>query len=223
MNYSVINNVFIYSKEKEILRVLEGFNIFNISVREQSTVIKSPVESGIRISDNKVIMPRVIKVTGLCDNIRGEIETTKDTRSNINLGFSGVSNVANGVVDYIKGYEFETKQKILSVAKKVYEEIDKMYRERDVINVNGGRRPKTYSISTKGMIYSNMILSDVEQLNDPEHLLTIPVTLTFEELIFLGEQSAIPANSQDCDIILTGSHKEANLVEKISNWTENIF
>lgn len=211
----------------EVERPLEGLRIMNTRVQEKSTTIKSPVESGIRISDNKVAMPRIVTITGICDNLRGPLETTKDTRSNIDVGVpiigGAINNVVNGVVDTVAGYEFETKQSLIVMARRVYENIDKMYRERITVDINGTRRPKTYTISTKGMVYSNMTLVDVEQLNDAEHLLTIPVTLTFEEIIFLGENSIHPAEEQDGDISMGGSVKKGDIINETVDKIKGVF
>jgi hypothetical protein len=217
--WKAVNNVEVYYVESSISlsdiaegslggveTPLYGLRIMNVTVNEQSNIIKSPVESGIRISDNKVRMPSVITITGICDNWRGELETVKDTRSD--------TPIIGGVVDSLMGYSYETEQRMLSMAKKVYESIDKMYHENISINVNGTLRPKTYTISTKGRIYPNMILSGVQQLNDPEHLLVVPVTLTFEELLFLGEENVMPYSPQDGDIFMGGSIKKGNILQE---------
>lgn len=200
----------------EIQKPLRGLRIMKCEVKEHAELNKSPVESGYSICDNKILTPRRITITGICDNLRGELETVKDTRSKINLDVppvgGAISSVANGIVDTVMGYEFETRQKILTTARKVYESIDKMYRqiEKDENDVE----PKLYTISTKGMVYGNMVLVDVEQLTDAKHLLVIPVTLVFEELLMPGRDSTFPLNEQDSEMEMGGSLKKGNILEE---------
>ena len=200
----------------EIQEPLRGLRIMKCDVKEHAELNKSPVESGYRICDNKILTPRRITITGICDNLRGELETVKDTRSKIDLDIplvgGAINSVANGIVDTVMGYEFETRQKILTTARKVYENIDKMYRqiEKDENDVE----PKLYTISTKGMVYGNMVLVDVEQLTDAEHLLVIPVTLVFEELLMPGRNSTFPLNEQDSEMEMGGSLKKGNILEE---------
>ena len=110
------------------------------------------------------------------------------------------------------GYEFETRQKILTTARKVYENIDKMYRQTE--KDENDLESKLYTISTKGMVYGNMVLVDVEQLTDAEHLLVIPVTLVFEELLMPGGKSIFPLNEQDSEMEMGGSLKKGNILEE---------
>lgn len=152
-----------YSGRSIFKNALEGFRILSVNVIEKSTMIESPVESGIRVVDNKVIMPVKIRVSGICDNVRGNIKTELDGKKN------------------------KITQEILTSAKEVYADIYEMLRENDFEETDNGIRPKTYTIATKGLIYRNMVLTEVSQVNDAEHLLVIPVTLTFTELLFIGD------------------------------------
>ena len=191
-------------------RPLDGLRIMDVSVQEQANIIKSSVESGIRISDNKVRMPTVITITGICDNKRGPIVEVKKPAKTDGIFGSIVDNVRNS----IQGYEAETQQQLLSRAKKVYENIDKMFREKELVDVNGSTRPKTYTISTKGRIYPNMILSSIRQLNDAEHLMVIPVTIVFEELIFIDNSNIMPYSPQDGEIVMGGSMKKNDIISE---------
>lgn len=153
-----------YSGRSIFKNALEGFRILSVNVIEKSTMIESPVESGIRVVDNKVIMPVKIQVSGICDNVRGNIKLDEETN--------------------------KITQDISTSAKDVYSTIYAMLREKDFEETDNGIRPKTYTIATKGLIYRNMILTEVSQVNDAEHLLVIPVTLTFTELLFIGDDFA---------------------------------
>ena len=209
----------------ELEEPLKGLRIMKCDVKEHAELNKSPVESGFRVCDNKTKMPRKIVITGICDNLRGELITTKDTRSKVDTGIplvgGAINNVVNGVVDTVMGYEFETKQQILTTARRVYQKIDEMYRKID--KDKNGNEPKMYTISTKGMVYGNMILVDVEQLTDAEHLLTIPVTLIFEELIISGRKSAFAMDDQDAPLEMGGSLKKGNLAEETWNSIKSAF
>ena len=221
----------------ELEEPLKGLRIMKCEVKEHAELNKSPVESGFRVSDNKTKMPRRIVITGICDNLRGELKTEKDmiindTRSNFDSGVplvgGAINRVVNGVTDAVMGYDFETQQQILTTARRVYEKIDDMYRK--VSSDSDESVPKMYTISTKGMVYDHMILADVEQLTDAEHLLTIPVTLIFEELIIAGKPSAYPMQAQDAEFSMGGSLKVGNLAEEtwnsvksaVSNWQVKI-
>ena len=150
-----------YSGRSIFKNALKGFRILNVNINEKSTMIESPVESGIRVVDNKVIMPVKIRVTGICDNVRGNIKLDEE--------------------------HDKITQDIITSAKEVYSDIYAMLREKDFEETETGTRPVTYTIATKGLIYRNMILTEVSQVNDAEHLLVIPVTLTFTELMFIGD------------------------------------
>lgn len=148
-----------YSGRSIFKNALEGFRILSVNIIEKSTMIESPVESGIRVVDNKVIMPVKIRVSGICDNVRGNIQNKDD----------------------------KVIQEIITSAKEVYADIYEMLRNKDFEETDNGIRPVTYTIATKGLIYRNMVLTEVSQVNDAEHLLVIPVTLTFTELLFIGD------------------------------------
>jgi len=209
----------------EVNEPLKGLRIMKCDVKEHSELNKVPVESGYRVSDNKVRWGRRITITGICDNLRGELKTTKDTRSKVDTGIpiigGAINNVVNNVVDTVMGYEFETKQEILTTARRVFQKIDAMYRDIEIHE--DFTEPKLYTISTKGMIYGNMILVDVEQLTDAEHLLTIPVSLVFEELIIVGKESAFPADDQDAPMSMGGSLKKGNMIEETWEGIKTMF
>lgn len=200
----------------EIKNALEGLRIMNVQSSDQSNLTRSPIETGVQISDSKVRMPRKISIKGICDNIRGEIITTKDTRSKINVGIpiigGAINSVANGVVDSVMGYEYETTQQILTRARSVFKKIHKMY--MDKTRINGS--PKTWIISTKGSVYNNMILQSIEQLNDAEHLMVIPVTLNFEELMMVGQDTNdnVFLSDDDSPLSMGGSMKKGSIKDR---------
>lgn len=209
----------------KIENALEGLRILDVSVNEQSNITRSPIESGANISDSKIRMPRKITIKGICDNMRGPIVTTKDTRSSFDSGIpligGAINSVVNGVVDTIMGYEFETEQEILTVARSVYAKIHKMYTDKSMPN----GRPKTWIISTKGAVYDNMILQSVEQLNDAEHLMVIPVTLHFEELMMVGEDQTdgVYLDELTSPIKMSGYRKQGNLLDRTLDWFKENF
>lgn len=212
-------------KEPEIKNALEGLRIMDVNVQSQTNLTKSPIETGVHITDSKVRMPIRVSIKAICDNLRGELETTKDTRSNIDVDIpiigGAINSVSNGVVDTVMGYEFETKQKILTMARGVYANIQKML--NDKTRVNG--RPKTWIVSTKGAIYQNMTLQSVDQLNDAEHLMVIPVTLNFEELILVGddEKDSVFLSDDDSPLEISGSLKKGNIFEETWNTVKKAF
>ena len=92
-------------KEPEIKNALEGLRIMDVNVQSQTNLTKSPIETGVHITDSKVRMPIRVSIKAICDNLRGELETTKDTRSNIDVGIpivgGAINSVVNGVVDTV--------------------------------------------------------------------------------------------------------------------------
>ena len=211
---------------------LYGLNIIDIHVTEDSKLTSSPIETGVEVSDFKVRQPIVITIKGICDNLRGGQQTTKDTRygakgqpsesfaekmNYIPIVGSGINNIVGGVANAVGGYEFEQTETILTRARRVYESIHKMLRETKTVEATGN--PKTYMIGTKGMMYSNMVLENVEQLNDAEHLMVIPVTLKFKELIIVGtdeDDNTIPRNDQEGPMTMSGYIKK-------NSWAEGGF
>ena len=87
-------------------------------------------------------------------------------------------------------------------------------------------QPKTYTISSKGAVYSNMILESAEQLNDAEHLMVIPVTLKFKELIIAGtdtEDNVIPAEDQDGPLVMSGYLKKNSWLESLREGVSSVM
>lgn len=75
--------------------LVDGFSPTSCHVLRQSRVIKAPVEKGTQSFDNKVIDPRIIKITGYVDmtSEKASITTSKIERmfQNRDFSFYGVS------------------------------------------------------------------------------------------------------------------------------------
>ena len=83
---------------------------------------------------------------------------------------------------------------------------------------------KTYTIGTKGAVYSNMVLADVDQLNDAEHLMVIPVTLHFKELIVAGSTDDYQPvlDEQNSNLKMSGYLKKNSWMENISEFGASV-
>lgn len=225
-----VNEACVYSGEGDFLTpVLNGLRIMDVKVYDDCNLTSSPIETGVKISDSKVHLPRKITITGICDNVRGDI-VIDQSGDGYTIGDSGeiipkdslgekifnsalkVGNMVSGAVggpglglvadvaNALSDHSITTHQDIEMFAMQVFAEIQEMLDEKE----NG----KTYTISTKGAIYKNMVLKTVEQMNDAERLLVIPVTLTFEQLIFIdGDNNTTvdTADSTDQEIAFRGS------------------
>ena len=209
---------------------LEGLNILDVTVQESTKMTSNPVETGVEIVDCKVRMPVTITIKGICDNKRGGSDTTKDTRygapgtasegfaagiSKVPFAGGAINNIVGSVVNNVMGYEYEQEETVLTRARMVYSRIHQMLKDRSVDPRFNS--PNTYTISTKGAIYSNMVLESAEQLNDAEHLMVIPVTLKFKELILAGgteEDNVIPSEDQDGPLTMSGYLKK-------NSWLDN--
>lgn len=214
-----VNEASVYSGEGEFLDpALSGLHIMDVKVYDDCNITSSPIETGVKISDSKVHLPRKITITGICDNVRGDI-VIDQSGDGYTIGDSGeiipkdsfwkkignsaikVGNMVSGaiggpglglvadVANALMDHSITTHQDIIRFAMQVFAEIQEMLDEKE--------SGKTYTISTKGAIYKNMVLKTVEQLNDAERLLVIPVTLTFEQLIFIDGDSKKTVDTAD--------------------------
>lgn len=218
---------------------LEGLNILDVTVQESTKMTSNPVETGVEIVDCKVRMPVTITIKGICDNKRGGSDTTKDTRygapGTASEGFAAgvakvpfaggtINNIVGSVVNNVMGYEYEQEETVLTRARMVYERIHQMLKDRSVDPRFNS--PNTYTISTKGAIYSNMVLESAEQLNDAEHLMVIPVTLKFKELILAGgteEDNVIPSEDQDGPLTMSGYLKKNSWLDNAKEFGSYVF
>lgn len=226
-----------YAEQNFYQNALEGLRIIDVQVTESSKLTQSPLETGVYVNDFKVRMPRKVTIKGICDNLRGEMQiedgrfdlastTVGGYINKIPIAGGAITSIANGIVNEIAGYEYETTQKILSTARTVYRKINDMFTDTSQIDAagTGMTLPKTWTIATKGAIYTNMILENVEQLNDAEHLMVIPVTLTFVELIMpgLNRDVLFPANDQDADLEMSGHQKKGSWKDRADTFFSDV-
>lgn len=206
---------------------LRGLRIIDVSVSEKTKMTSSPIETGVEITDFKVRMPVEIKIKGICDNLREEknqLEADTDTRdrNSVDIPIIGgaISAITNGIANTVFGYDYEQTLVVLTRARAVYASIHAMLMDKHYVrgvrhwDDRVGNLPEFYTIATKGVIYKNMILESVEQLNDAEHLMVIPVTLNFKEVILAstaGEDNVVPGNNQDGPLTMSGSIKSSGL------------
>ena len=227
-------------EQPEVENALDGLEILDVHVTESSKMTSSPVESGIEVCDFKVRMPRTITIKGICNNRRGKSTTTKDTRYGAagtdSAGFAAgvdrvplvggaINSVIGGVVNEVMGYEYEQSEDILTVARRVYASIQYMLRDENRLKYKDGVYvSKTYTIGTKGAVYSNMVLADVDQLNDAEHLMVIPVTLHFKELIVAGSTDDYQPvlDEQNSNLKMSGYLKKNSWMENISEFGASV-
>lgn len=207
---------------------LEGLRILDVSVSEKTKMTSSPIETGVEITDFKIRMPVEIKIKGICDNLREakdlKIETTSDKFAKVTdyIPVVGgmINSIASGVYDAVMGYEYTQSLQVLTRARAVYANIHNMLMNKS-FNDNFGEvwktsnLPEGYTIATKGAIYQNMMLESAEQLNDAEHLMVIPVTLNFKEVILAstaGSDNIVSGNDQDGPLTMSGNIKSTGIV-----------
>lgn len=184
--------------------ILRGLQILKVDVNESYKIATHPLESGQITADTKIKNPTTITITAMCDNLRGGIDTVeKEQRSFI----QDIKNIGQGLKETLwSGKEYNRTQSILSLARNVYAKLHRMLTEREF---------KTYIVATKGAVYTNMMITGITQLNEPEHLLTIPVTIKFEEILSSNQSNVIAADDSDVEIVMQGSAKEKGLLPAI--------
>lgn len=220
--YLAVNNVVVYNgdqdfgdlflsaqsageAEKYFQNAIEGLQILKCDANESYKIATHPLEDGQVLADMKIKNPTHITITGMCDNLRGPMAYTPE-KAPSSLRESITRSMQDAINSVFNGKTYDTTQTILSLAKKVYGRLNQMLTEREY---------KTYTIATKGAVYTNMMLVGIDQLNDPEHLLTIPVTLRFEEVLVSNEKSAITELPDDSTRQMGGNVKEKSMIESM--------
>lgn len=213
---------------------LEGLRIIDVSVSEKTKMTSSPIETGVEITDFKVRLPVEIKIKGICDNLREEknqVESAVDTRdrNSVDVPIIGgmISSITNGIANTVMGYDYEQTLMVLTRARAVYANIHNMLMNKSFSEKTWeySTAPECYTIATKGAIYQNMMLENAEQLNDAEHLMVIPVTLTFKEVILAstaGSDNVVPSNDQDGPLTMSGAIKSTGLWGSIKDFGASV-
>lgn len=205
-----VNQVCIMTTEegRPVRRILEGLQILKSEAKQTYKLATHPLEDGQLTVDTKIKNPTTITITGMCDNLRGNMNYPKEKEKAKNL-WDSIGQAAESAYETLwAGKEFEASVEIKTFAMEVFAELHKMLSEKEF---------KMYSISTKGAVYNGMMLVDILQLNEPEHLLTIPVTLVFQEAIVDHESVEVEEAQEDMTIKMGGNVKEKGLLPALAD------